>query len=887
MEPDSQIIADKLWNILQVFVFMMKKGISKNKLIVDLHHLMVKRGKVVRKGIENLVLNNNTSFSCKPHDAHLSYISPREYEFSCSNTPAFRFHASSKHKRHHHKGQISTSSGIRRMFEMLNNEAIEASPLMVFPGIGKSPLVRQLRITDSPFPVGDCDVDSHVDKEAEEFIESEQNSNVLLVLDSDLLEVVDRRAKSVVTDLSEEQSNSKPLAPNGKDIQPSNTKPKKKDKLRRSRIDPPKIKENKEVKISIKAPGDDSLPDTDEGVLSSGKAGEMLSNESDQTSKMLQLELNQQGTTSEISEPNSLPEVVGVNASASEIEVPSTLNKVEAASPMNNEFGTEKTIDEHKESSALDSHATEVDSVDKDLPADADPNIKSENEDMSKNIDPVGSELANLEAQSNNDTSGKNTNTKEETPLASKKQEEPKPDTSSMKVQEQLDEAQGLLKSAITTGQSKEARLSRVCAGLSSRLQEYKSENAQLEKLLTEERDRRNTYESHIKQLQKDLSMSKLEVSRVESHMAEALAAKNSEIDALVNSLDTVKKHATTSEGKLASLQANMESMMRSRELTETRMMQALREELASVERRAEEERAAHNATKMAAMEREVELEQRAVDSSTSLARMQRAVDERASKVAELEQKLALLEAESASLNQELQDMEARARRGQKKSTDEANQALQMQAWQEEVDRARQGQRDAESKLSSLEAEMQKMRVEMAGMKRDAEHYSRQEHMELEKRYRELTDLLYHKQTQLETMASEKAATEFQLEKEVKRLQEAKVEAERSRAPRRASSSYWEEETDLKALEPLPLHHRHIAGASLQLQKAAKLLDSGAVTATRFLWRYPIARVILLFYMVFVHLFLMYLLHRLQEQADTYAAQEVAASMGLSNPNLP
>jgi chromosome segregation ATPase len=49
-----------------------------------------------------------------------------------------------------------------------------------------------------------------------------------------------------------------------------------------------------------------------------------------------------------------------------------------------------------------------------------------------------------------------------------------------------------------------------------------------------------------------------------------------------------------------------------------------------------------------------------------------------------------------------------------------------MQAWQEEVERARQSQREAETKISSLEAELQKMRVEMAGMKRDAEHYSRQ-----------------------------------------------------------------------------------------------------------------------------------------------------------------
>ncbi|KAF7819768.1 golgin candidate 1 [Senna tora] len=456
----------------------------------------------------------------------------------------------------------------------------------------------------------------------------------------------------------------------------------------------------------------------------------------------------------------------------------------------------------------------------------------------------------------------------------------------SKKVQDQLEEAQGLLKTAKSTGQSKEARLARVCAGLSSRLQEYKAENAQLEELLSAERELSKSYEARIKQLQKDLSECKREVTRVESNMSEALAAKNAEIETLVSSMDAVKRQAALSEGNLASLQANMESMMRSRELTETRMMQALREELSSAERRAEEERAAHNATKMAAMEREVELEHRAVEASTALARIQRVADERTAKATELEQKVALLEVECSTLNQELQDMEARARREQKKSPEDANQLIQIQAWQEEVERARQGQREAENKLSSLEAELQKMRVEMAAMKRDAEHYSRQEHIELEKRYRELTDLLYYKQTQLETMASEKAATEFQLEKEIKRLQEAQVEAERSRVSRRASSS-WEEDTEMKSLEPLPLHHRHMVGASVQLQKAVKLLDSGAVRATRFLWRYPTARVILFFYLVFVHLFMMYLLHRLQEQADELATRDVAVSMGLANPTLP
>ncbi|XP_028806589.1 golgin candidate 1 [Neltuma alba] len=495
------------------------------------------------------------------------------------------------------------------------------------------------------------------------------------------------------------------------------------------------------------------------------------------------------------------------------------------------------------------------------------------------------SESLTSDTASNGDVVRKDAGLKVESIDDGKSQDDHKTDNSK-KVQDQLDEAQGLLKTAKSTGQSKEARLARVCAGLSSRLQEYKAENAQLEELLSAERELSKSCEARIKELQKDLSECKREVSRVESNMSEALAAKNAEIETLVGSMDAVKRQAALSEGNLASLQASMESMMRSRELTETRMMQALREELASAERRAEEERAAHNATKMSAMEREVELEHRAVEASTALARIQRIADERTAKATELEQKVALLEVECASLNQELQDMEARVRREQKKSPEETNQVIQIQAWQEEVERARQSQRDAENKLSSLEAELQKMRVEMAAMKRDAEHYSRQEHMELEKRYRELTDLLYYKQTQLETMASEKAATEFQLEKEIKRLQEAQVEAERSRVSRRASSS-WEEETEIKSLEPLPLYHRHLIGASAQLQKAVKLLDSGAVRATRFLWRYPTARVFLFFYLVFVHLFLMYLMHRLQEQADELATREVAASMGLANPTLP
>ncbi|KAK8291729.1 hypothetical protein V6Z11_D06G076200 [Gossypium hirsutum] len=635
----------------------------------------------------------------------------------------------------------------------------------------------------------------------------------------DLFEVVDRRAKLVASELSEEQSFSQPQ---GSSVEKTKTRKKAQKKL-------PTTKS----------------PKTSDAV--------------------------REETSSEVLQ--------------SEEEVSAIVSNTEASlSTSNGKLLNEDASNVLVEHPSSPLAAKDIQVASEDHLADGCQNIESQNADVISKTDQERSQPLFADSPVNIEAQLKEDDIKVGTPVNQKKPREQNADTPP--VQDHLEEAQGLLKTTNTTGQSKEARLARVCAGLSSRLQEYKSENAQLEELLIAERELSKSYEAHIKKLQKDLSLSKSEVTKVEENMVEALAAKNSEIEVLVNSMDALKKQAALSEGNLASLQASMESVMRNRELTETRMLQALREELASAERRAEEERVAHNATKMAAMEREVELEHQAVEASTALARIQRVADERTTKAAEFEQKLALLEVECASLNQELQNLEARARRGQKKSPEEANQMVQMQAWQEEVERARRGQRDAESKLSLLEAELQKMRVEMAAMKRDAEHYSRQEHMELEKRYRELTDLLYNKQTQLETMASEKAAAEFQLEKEIKRLQEAQVEVERSRVPRRASMS-WEEDTEIKALEPLPLHHRHMAVASIQLQKVVKLLDSVSVRATRFLWRYPAARIILLCYLVFVHLFLMYLLHRLQEQADNFAARELAESMGLKNSNLP
>lgn len=169
----SGMAAKKIWNIVRAMLLMLRKGIAKSKITVELN-LMYKRGKLAF--VKNLLMFHQ--FTCRSHD-HTQYLSPScEYEFSCTNTPALI-------KRNHHRFFKSSSSQYdhvppfnpvhKLLLDMLNNNTTTTinspspSPLVPLPGFGESPIGRQLRVTDSPFPLND-DGDSHVDAAAQEFI---------------------------------------------------------------------------------------------------------------------------------------------------------------------------------------------------------------------------------------------------------------------------------------------------------------------------------------------------------------------------------------------------------------------------------------------------------------------------------------------------------------------------------------------------------------------------------------------------------------------------------------------------------------------------------------------------------------------------------------------
>lgn len=192
IEPSApQIAAKKLWNIVRIMFYMLRKGMLKSKLILDIQFAlqdMLKKGKIAGKAISNLMLHpphySSTSFTCKSNnnDVAMSFITRREYEFSCSNSPVFPLYFANNKRRRNRTYKSEEIAVVQKVFEILNTTSttydaagtttIAASPLALL-GFGKSPNnVRKLRVTDSPFPLKDSEenYNSQVDKDAEEFI---------------------------------------------------------------------------------------------------------------------------------------------------------------------------------------------------------------------------------------------------------------------------------------------------------------------------------------------------------------------------------------------------------------------------------------------------------------------------------------------------------------------------------------------------------------------------------------------------------------------------------------------------------------------------------------------------------------------------------------------
>ncbi|CAL5199934.1 unnamed protein product [Lathyrus oleraceus] len=146
MENNVPVISKRVWSIVRVAFFMLRKKLSKGKLMKDLNMMLKRRRKLAGKAIANLMFHHHHQGSTSCCRSHNSFT--------------FTQALSTSHD------EAMTMSAMNTILNMLNNDQaiVEASPALS--------AVRQLiRVTDSPFPLRDDDEkDNQIDKAAEDFI---------------------------------------------------------------------------------------------------------------------------------------------------------------------------------------------------------------------------------------------------------------------------------------------------------------------------------------------------------------------------------------------------------------------------------------------------------------------------------------------------------------------------------------------------------------------------------------------------------------------------------------------------------------------------------------------------------------------------------------------
>ncbi|VFQ83219.1 unnamed protein product [Cuscuta campestris] len=173
MEPSNfPVVSKKFWRFVRTALSMLKEGmiVSKTKLMLDLN-LLLKRGKLAGKSaFHNLLFHSTTAGG-----GGGSKLPKEYYEFSCSNSPAA--YPGKKGKRRNGAAafdEILAANAVVKALEVLH--AAEA-PSPALPGFGRTPVVRQLRVSDSPYPIREAEEGGgQVDAAAEAFISKFYNA---------------------------------------------------------------------------------------------------------------------------------------------------------------------------------------------------------------------------------------------------------------------------------------------------------------------------------------------------------------------------------------------------------------------------------------------------------------------------------------------------------------------------------------------------------------------------------------------------------------------------------------------------------------------------------------------------------------------------------------
>ncbi|KAK3280443.1 hypothetical protein CYMTET_11718 [Cymbomonas tetramitiformis] len=436
----------------------------------------------------------------------------------------------------------------------------------------------------------------------------------------------------------------------------------------------------------------------------------------------------------------------------------------------------------------------------------------------------------------------------------------------------ELEEARQLTKSAPSAGNSKDARLARICDKLSKRLAEFKAENSQLEELLEEERCRASGGIGAASQLEDELAHAQAALSRTQAEAQNLLAEKEQEIKEMHQRLEASQRAASLAEGRLTALVDENEQLRSSQNTSKDVAVAQIQEELAIAERHLAEEQEVRKAERRAMEARENVLQATIADSAEVVANMQRLLDEKTERVSEMDRKLAAAETEVERMAQDKVDLESRLWREQQRANANSEDALQAQLAEvhTEAQQVRLALQEAEAGRNAALLEVQKLQVEVDVTRRETAESATRSQGDLEKRLREVTELLYQKQAQLERLTAEKSVQHLKLERELSSVNHKLQEASTARN-RAAAISAINGEDDVVPINTLgPAYERLANNKNLggAIRHGAQFLDIAASALGSALRKQPIFRIMVFVYILSVHLFLSFLIQRLQRQAE-------------------
>ncbi|GMH45151.1 hypothetical protein BSKO_13108 [Bryopsis sp. KO-2023] len=416
------------------------------------------------------------------------------------------------------------------------------------------------------------------------------------------------------------------------------------------------------------------------------------------------------------------------------------------------------------------------------------------------------------------------------------------------------------MQSRQTEENPREARLLQVCEQLRGQVANLKDENAKLEGRLRDANSRAKKESGQAESLEKELHDLDASSSRREATLQAEVVAKDLEINKINGDLEAAKKWGLELQDQVAALRETNQQLLEDHQADQGRMMEALRDQLADAERLLEQERGEHGRVSKSAGIRETELQQELTDSAGALAKMQRQLDERNSRVNDLEARVSSLVGE---LHRASSPALVTANAGM------SDRALEIESLEQQLMTANAKIEDdmhkakmANDCISELSHKVEMLEQQLSSAPAQASS------TQLEDRLKEVTELLYQKQTQYERLASEKASQHLTMERQLQIAQDQiTVLKTRVDSVNRTHSSGNDTVIPMDSLGEAfynLANHKRVGRA---VRTGALFVDNTASKLVFLLRQYPLWRVGVFLYIVFIHLYCYLLISRMQRQA--------------------